>query len=664
MNWRVGDFNFDAATNVLQSRSGHQRLEPKTAALLKHFAQNPGQDISRDELIKDVWGGQIVTDGAINRVVVQLRKALGDNSEIKKYIVTVPKVGYRLAAPVSPGVSLPTPERKKSPTGFIVGTALIAAAFAGFAWLSSIPGIDANSDRSLRPLVRQAGEQFGAAVSPDGTKTVVSIRTHQGADLHIVDGSAATLSAIGVSGGWATSAAWHPDGTALAYQYRDNTSCFIHFVRFSEATPAAPQNLYECPQAGQMTLAFSRDGTQLYFTERVGPYDPAVVFAFDLASNSKRRLSQPLAVGRGNHFVSVGKMQGRVLMLSDQQAGQTTAFELNINTNSFQRLIEWPFRVDQAAWGQQPGTVVHPDMHPSYQLIETSYLTNESRVLVSDSRRIKEPQLTAAGYVFTSYLHNRDIWLNGALPLSLNSSVMDYSPAISRDERQLAFVSKRSGDSMIWIQNLGDETLRRFALAKKGVSVVSLDWSFDDRFLLAVTSQGLHIIEAETGETVHIIETALPAYGASWVGENRLSYSLREDGFWQRYDVEMSNQEPLASAGNEAFLLASPEMKVSVDQTGAVYTEAGQRLVANCGPMLVGRYLTYSVRNDTFYCIAANVEGTLLGTSSNSETRHLETGHLETGQGAILQYSVAGQQIAHVELTSSVSDIMLTTDTR
>lgn len=659
MNWQVGDFNFDAATNVLEGRSGRQRLEPKTAALLKHLAQNPGQDISRDELIEEVWGGQIVTDGAINRVVVQLRRALGDNRKIKEYIVTVPKVGYRLAAPVSPGISLPTSERKNWQAVFVVSVVLIAVAVGGLVWLSPAPDSDTYSGRSLRPLVRQAGEQFGATVSPDGTKTAVSIRTHEGADLHIVDNSTATLSGVGVSGGWATSATWHPDGRALAYQYRDTTSCFIHLVSFATATPTRHQTLYECPPAGQMVLAFSLDGTQLYFTERAGPYDPAVVFAFDLASNSKRRLSQPLAVGRGNHFVSVGRKQGRILVLSDQQAGQTTAFELKTNTNSFERLTHWPFRVDQAVWGQQPGTIVHPDMHPSYQLIETRYLTNESRVLVSDSRRIKEPQLTSAGYLFTSYLHNRDIWLNGELPLSLNSSVMDYSPAISRNGAQVAFVSKRSGDSMVWIQDQREGGLRRFALAKKGISVLSLDWSFDDSFLLVVTSQGLHILEADTGKTVRIVETALPAYGASWVGENRLSYSLRENGIWQRYDVDLSDKEISTTKGNEAFMLASREMVVFVDQTGAAYTEAGQQLVASCRPMLAGRHFTYLVRGSSFYCIAAGAEGVLLKTSSNNQTDRIDA-----GQGAILQYSVAGEQVAHVELTSSVSDIMLTIDIR
>lgn len=656
MYWQVGDFNFDAATNVLEGGSGRQRLEPKPAALLKYFAQNPGRDISRDDLIEKVWGGQIVTDGAINRVVVQLRKALGDNHKIKKYIVTVPKVGYRLAAPVSAGRPPPPPKPRKWQAGFMGGLAVIAALFVVFLSVTS-PSDNAGGDRSLSPLVRQAGEQFGAAVSPDGTKTAVSIRTDQGADLYIADNTTGTLRAIGVSGAWATSVTWHPNGTALAYQYRDNDRCFIYVVSLSAGTPAAPQPIYECALAGQMVLAFNQDGTQLYFTERTGPYEPAAVFAFDLALNSKRRLSQPLAAGRGNHFVSVGSKQGRALLLSDRQAGQTTAFELNIDTNSFERLIQWPFRVDQAVWGQQPGTVVHPDMHPSYQLMETSYLTNESRVLVSDSRRIKEPQLTSDGYIFTSYLHNRDIWLNGELPLSLNSSVMDYSPAVSRDEARLAFVSKRSGDSMVWIQDQASGALRRFALAKKGISVVSLDWSFDDSSLLVVTSQGLHILDADTGETTRIIETALPAYGASWVGIGQLSYSLREDGFWRRYDVDLSKNDVSASKGTEAFMLASRQMTVFVDQSGAAHTEAGQRLVANCKPMLAGRYFTYSVRNSSFYCIAAEAEGMLLKVSSNNKIDRIHA-----GQGAILQYSVSGEQVAHVELTSSVSDIMLTTD--
>ena len=61
---------FDADKRTLLVDQETVILEPKAAALLAYFCQNPNKHISRDELIEQVWHGQIVSDNAINRVVV------------------------------------------------------------------------------------------------------------------------------------------------------------------------------------------------------------------------------------------------------------------------------------------------------------------------------------------------------------------------------------------------------------------------------------------------------------------------------------------------------------------------------------------------------------------------------------------------------------------
>ncbi|MEO0975087.1 MAG: winged helix-turn-helix domain-containing protein, partial [Pseudomonadota bacterium] len=99
--WTVGDYEFDANANRLRGPHGVVLLEPKASALLAYFCEHPGRNIGRDELLRTVWHGQIVSDNSINRVIVVLRKALRDSREERKYIATVPKVGYRLIATVA-----------------------------------------------------------------------------------------------------------------------------------------------------------------------------------------------------------------------------------------------------------------------------------------------------------------------------------------------------------------------------------------------------------------------------------------------------------------------------------------------------------------------------------------------------------------------------------
>src|SRR5690606_2068692 len=70
-------------------------LEPKAYAVLLALLAHPGHAIGRDELLDQVWGHRHVTPGVLNRVVAQLRKALGDEAEHPRYIQTLHAVGYR-----------------------------------------------------------------------------------------------------------------------------------------------------------------------------------------------------------------------------------------------------------------------------------------------------------------------------------------------------------------------------------------------------------------------------------------------------------------------------------------------------------------------------------------------------------------------------------------
>lgn len=75
-------------------------LEPKSIRLLLYLVQNRSRAIDKEELLRSVWEDVAVSDNALARVVAQLRKALGDDAKIARYIETVPTVGYRFIAEV------------------------------------------------------------------------------------------------------------------------------------------------------------------------------------------------------------------------------------------------------------------------------------------------------------------------------------------------------------------------------------------------------------------------------------------------------------------------------------------------------------------------------------------------------------------------------------
>ena len=90
--------------------------------LLICLAQHAGKVVSIDELLEQVWAGVIVTPDSVYQAVTSLRRLLRDDPKQPSYIATVPRLGYRMVATVSPWIDQPlnspatseraTPERR------------------------------------------------------------------------------------------------------------------------------------------------------------------------------------------------------------------------------------------------------------------------------------------------------------------------------------------------------------------------------------------------------------------------------------------------------------------------------------------------------------------------------------------------------------------------
>lgn len=76
-----------------------QALEPLAFDLLAYLLRHRDRDVSKDELLDEVWLGRIVSVGAVARAVMTVRKAIGCDAT-GPLIRTVHRIGYRFAGEV------------------------------------------------------------------------------------------------------------------------------------------------------------------------------------------------------------------------------------------------------------------------------------------------------------------------------------------------------------------------------------------------------------------------------------------------------------------------------------------------------------------------------------------------------------------------------------
>jgi DNA-binding response OmpR family regulator len=96
-SFQIGAATIDPKTFLVKRGRHAEALTAKELKLLQLFFVHPGEVLSRDRLLNQVWGYNYYgTTRTLDQVIVQLRKKLGDNGDSPKHLLTVHGVGYKL----------------------------------------------------------------------------------------------------------------------------------------------------------------------------------------------------------------------------------------------------------------------------------------------------------------------------------------------------------------------------------------------------------------------------------------------------------------------------------------------------------------------------------------------------------------------------------------
>jgi DNA-binding winged helix-turn-helix (wHTH) protein/Tol biopolymer transport system component len=333
----IGSFAVRAASNELVAGGDVIRLRPRLMDVLLRLAATPGAVVSRQQLLDDVWPRRAVADEVLSRAIGELRTVLGDDAREARYIETLPKVGYRLIAPVGApprdgpaqassgmaraqdGVATPattaTPETPpaaerresapgtaassapRSPRRQLVAAIVVTCAIATFAvaWLRERDNATSMTADAVAPRLNGA-MQFSSDVemelsprfSPDGSKVAFVLGDYDHGSIVVQDVATRARTVLGSDGAAYLSPVWFPDGERLAYFRRQHDACAI--VERSIAQDSE-RVLVDCDRVPGPRFDLARDGKRLvYASFRDGDVGLRVL---DVASGRVTALTTP-----------------------------------------------------------------------------------------------------------------------------------------------------------------------------------------------------------------------------------------------------------------------------------------------------------------------------------------------------------------------------------
>lgn len=94
--YKIGNLNVNFATYEADCDGNPVPMTHKEFEILKYFIDHSEQTISRDDLLRDVWGYEAdITSRTVDNFILKLRQKIEINPSHPRYILTVHGVGYK-----------------------------------------------------------------------------------------------------------------------------------------------------------------------------------------------------------------------------------------------------------------------------------------------------------------------------------------------------------------------------------------------------------------------------------------------------------------------------------------------------------------------------------------------------------------------------------------
>lgn len=478
------------------------RITVKAQGVLMALVAHAGRVVGREALMDWVWPDTMPNEDVLTQAITQLRKAFGDSRRQTAYIETISKHGYRLIAPVEwlpsdeSQIDAPTHdgeaaaeetlpeavadadqvERKPAPEPAktklaVIGAIAVAAVVFGLligwpgvpsSFLSPPTDVPVGAGTGYRRIASSLELEFLPSLSPDGAMVVYARGNNREKFASLMIQTTSPLPPRPLTKQsphrFDTMPAWSPDGQTIAFVRSIGTQCSIMRI---PAVGGEEREIGPCIGDEQRTIHWYPDGKSLISTGQIeGRSEGSALYRMSIESGRWERIQ---------YQKSTEDFDDRPAVSPD---GRWIAFHRNGATGDLwripgtggaaERLTHFIANFGGLAWTPDSGHLVFSrTVDDESVLSRLSVTTGE----ISDFRdldtSVESPSIAfKSGAVAVQTIDRSDVIKRLRVAAGRTafadaetlfaSSGANRLPAISPDGKQIAFVSDRAGQSLLW----------------------------------------------------------------------------------------------------------------------------------------------------------------------------------------------------------------------
>jgi Tol biopolymer transport system component len=449
-----------------------------------------------------------------------------------------------------------------------MGLAILAACGSVILWHEARRG-QPIADTALAPITSYVGNEFDAAVSPDGRQVAfVWDGDRDNYDIYVKLTDVGSAVRLTTDTAHDLHPAWSPDGRYLAFLRvsRDRQDVIVipslggpERRVTSIASEVAAWRADATQMSGMPGPAWSPDGKWLAVTDHVGTGGAYGLFLVPLGGGARRQVTFP--AGSANDFYPAFSLDGRYLAFARMTSNSSSdVYFVRLSDGKQRQLTHDQRDVRGLAWMPDSRSLVLSSNRSGPHALWLLGLDGELRLVPTNAQTATQPAAARDGWIaYTNAVQNTNIWLRRgpASRMVIGSSSRNNSPQLSPDGSRIAFVSDRSGSWEIWTASADGShpvELTHFS----GPMVGTPHWSQDMKWIaFDARPEGLaavFIIPAEGGVPRRLNTNAYEERMPNWSNDGQWIYfNSNRAGTVQLWKAHPDGSNPVRLTNRVAY---------------------------------------------------------------------------------------------------------------